>query len=108
MNDVTLSDDHRWMTIRSGDRKAQIKSARPDGFTEDDVEYARDRYEFIPALRQGQVDRTFRKGAFFFHVNTGPPWWWWPRVQIRRNQVMVGWLKALVAIRYAPRRTGAQ
>ncbi len=34
----------------------------------------------------------------YLHVHTGPPTWWLPRARIKRNHVMVGWLRLLFVI----------
>jgi hypothetical protein len=101
VNDVTVSEDGMELVIRSGDRKASVRSARKGGFTADHIEYARS-FPFNSHLIPGQVDRArlFRIAGkpFFVHVNTGPPTWWYPRVELKRGKVMVGWFRLLVAL----------
>lgn len=38
-----------------------------------------------------------RVGTFWLHCNTGPPTWWKPRFVLKKDEVMVGWLRGLVA-----------
>lgn len=98
MNEVTVSDDRREMTIRNGYHQAELRSARPDGFTADEVRQATEVYEFPDGLIVGQKNSAWKMGRFAVHVHTGPPTWWLPRVGVGRHHVMVGWLRGMVAL----------
>lgn len=101
-NRVRLSEDRMEMVISSeSGNTATLRSARPGGFTEADVDRARD-FPLNPRLIPGQLNRARRfhmgRRTFYVHVNTGPPTWWLPKVKIRHSGVMVGWLRGLVAL----------
>jgi hypothetical protein len=99
---VTTSADRREMTIATSDgRRVHLRSARPQGFTDEDLEAARD-VSLNTSLIPGQVNRArqFRIAGrkVLLHANTGPPTWWWPRVETGSNWAMVGWLRGLIAV----------
>jgi hypothetical protein len=99
---VTCSANRKVMTIETEDgRLVHLRSARPHGFTHDDMVAACD-VSLNTTLIPGQVNRARRLRiagrTFLLHANTGPPTWWWPRVELRRGDVMVGWLRGLVAV----------
>lgn len=100
-NTVELSEDRRHMKIRSwdGKRTAYLRSARPDGFTND---HAFDALEFDFTIGEPGRHVAWRKHVardwyLFAGVQTGPPTWWWPRVKIGRI-VLVGWLRTAVEV----------
>jgi hypothetical protein len=102
---VAVSADRMEMTIRTPDgRLATLRSARPHGFTDEDVERAQT-VDLNTGMVLGQVNRArrvqIRGRAFLLHVNTGPPTWWWPRIEIRRDHVMIGWYRALAALSWS-------
>lgn len=100
-NRVHLSTDRKELTITRDGHTATLRSARPDGFTRDDLLAART-VALNSGMVSGQVNRTrsFKVGQLtvFVSVNTGPPTWWYPRIQIGRTRIMAGWLRALVAV----------
>jgi hypothetical protein len=100
-NQLTLSDDRKVLTITDGRTTATLHSARPEGFIADDLLRA----ETMPlntSMVEGQVNTARRIKAFgrtwYVAVNTGPPTWWLPKVRITHREVMVGWLRGLVAL----------
>lgn len=103
-NHVNVSDDRMEMVI-SGEagHTATMRSARREGFTDQDVANARC-YPLRPNMVDGQVNRArrFQLGnrVVYVHVNTGPPSWWLPRVRVKRREVMFGWLRGLVAFSF--------
>jgi hypothetical protein len=102
MNDIQLSDDRMRMTISGPDgQMANLRSARPGGFNDEDLENAKT-FQLKTTLIQGQIDRTylypFAGKKFLLQINTGPPTWWLPRLGIKRGGVMVGWLRGLIAL----------
>lgn len=104
MNEVTMSEDRREMTVVNGGYKATLRSMSPDGFTDENVETAR-HYDMKPGrIVDGEVRRVWLRHPFgrpaTFSVNTGPPTWWLPKVEITGGHVMVGWLRGLVAIKW--------
>lgn len=108
MNEVTLSVDGMEMTIKSTrGHVATLRSTRPGGFTESDIEGARN-FKFNTRMIDGQVNRArlYRLGGrdVLVQVNTGPPTWWIPRVKIRCNKVVIGWLRILVAVSWERRK----
>lgn len=102
MNTIALSGDRKEMVVSDGNgRRAKLRSARPNGFTDYDVEVAKTwpmKHDMVP----GQTDRaqkfTVRDKPFFIHINTGPPTWWRPRFEVSKSSVMIGWLRLLVAL----------
>ena len=103
MNRVTVSYDRRHMEIRGPKGQlATLRSGRPSGFTDADVERAESVFRFSETLTKEQVNRTHRiplgNRAVYIHVNTGPPTWWLPRMDWRDGSLMVGWLRGLVAL----------
>jgi hypothetical protein len=105
-NRVVVSDDGMELTIRSErGQQATLRSARPGGFTEEDIENARS-FTLNSQMVDGQVNRArrLRIGGgrkVYVHINTGPPTWWRPRAEFRRGKIMVGWLRVLIAVSYA-------
>lgn len=85
------------LTIIQGEHRATLRSQRPDGFTDNELLNART-IGLNAGMVAGQVNRAWRRGPLMVHVNTGPPAWWYPRIRIGRSKVMVGWLRALVAV----------
>jgi hypothetical protein len=56
-------------------------------------------------MEVGQRNRTRRwvgeYGELFCHLMLGPPTWWKPKLRLERDgTVMVGWLRAAIAVRY--------
>lgn len=101
-NRLELSNDRMELKIHGpGGRLATLRSRRADGFNDADLDNAR-AYQFNISLERGQVNtaRRFRIGskAVYLHKGTGPPTWWFPRVRISRGEVMVGWLRGMVAL----------
>lgn len=106
-NRVELSDDRMELVITSPEgHRAFLRSARPGGFAEADVENAYG-FKFNSSLEENQVNRARRfslgSRVVYVHCNVGPPTWWLPRVELRRNKLMVGWLRVLVAISWNAR-----
>lgn len=102
MNQLILSDDRMELVIKDGSgRQATLRSARPGGFTQADMDNARD-YQFSGTLQRGQVNSAWKFFAAGVSISvsicTGPPTWWMPRARVRRG-LMLGWLRALVAIK---------
>jgi hypothetical protein len=105
MTKAELSADRRTMTVHGTGRKMVLQSAKPDGFTDDEIKAATAQ-EFASPLSPGQTNRARRFQAVgwdvFVHANTGPPTWWWPRLEVERHdgeiQVMVGWIRGLLAV----------
>lgn len=101
VNDVRLSPDRRDMVVRApSGHRASIRSKRDGGFTDVEVEAAR---HLMPRVMQpGQVDRMFRRHlwgrTWYLSVNTGPPTWWLPQMMLRPRNLMVGWLRGMVAL----------
>lgn len=94
-NLVELSDDRRTMTITSSDgrRTAHLRSARPDGFTDEQAFKALDFNFSVDEANQRSV--AWRKrivGGWYFTavVRVGPRFWWLPKVCLGRV-MMVGW-----------------
>jgi hypothetical protein len=107
-NTVELSDDRKYMTIRSydGKRTAHLRAARREGFTDDHAFAALD---FTFSAEPGSSHVAWRRrivGSRYLIVGieTGPPIWWWPRVKLGRI-VTVGWLRT--ALRVCIMREGA-
>ena len=101
-NTWTLSTDRRELVIYGpSGKKATLRSARPEGFTDADIAKAED-YVFGDTLEPNQVNtaRLFYIGskAFVGHLSVGPPTWWLPRLDVTRRHVMVGWLRGMVAV----------
>lgn len=105
VNDVIVSPDRKNMTIISGDgsKKANLRSARPEGFIDEDVTRART-YSFSKTLQAGQVNRTraikLLGWTLYPQFNTGPPTWRLPRVYLKRDQVGAGWLRVFVCVQW--------
>lgn len=104
-NVITLSNDRRELTITSAQgHRAVLQSARPGGFTAADVERAQD-FNTNTNMVPNQVNRSWRctvgKRDVLAQCNLGPPTWWRPRIELGRNKIMVGWLRALVAVSWA-------
>lgn len=110
MNEVTISDDGRTMTVLSPDgrRKAVLRSKRPLGFSAEHIAIARNDADFFK-MNEAGVYRTRQFAPFgrtvFVHVNTGPPTWRLPRVWIERQEggvtrhcVGAGWLRGLIEV----------
>lgn len=102
-NTVNLSEDRHQMTILSPDGRqtANLWSALPDGFT-DDQAFAALTYEFSKASEANQHTTAWRKrivGRWYFYVvvGIGPPVWWCPRVQLC-PLMMVGWLYGVAGV----------
>lgn len=95
MNEVTVSEDGMHMTISTGHHCVTMRSARPGGFSETDIEKARV-YELNSTVQPGQINRAwlrhFAGQTFIVQVHTGP------RAEVGRHKVMVGWLRLLVAV----------
>jgi hypothetical protein len=105
-NRLELSDDRMELRIHGpGGRLATLHSRLPAGFTDEQLEYARS-YQFSPGLQKGQVNTarrfTIGRKAVYVHKGTGPPTWWLPRLRIRRDEVMVGWLQLMIAVVVKP------
>jgi hypothetical protein len=101
VNTVTVSDDRRVLVISSlTGQRATLHSARPGGFTDNEIVLARD-FPLNTKMQLKQVNRARRVNiggrALYLHCNTGPPTWWTPRLDVRRGKAMVGWLRILVA-----------
>lgn len=103
MNDVMLSDDRQWMTIVSEDGRHQceLKSARDDGFTDEHVRHAMFNFQFgyTPGTHTARTKRWFGREVTV-HTSVGAPTWWMPVVHIRRDHVMVGWLRAMATVHW--------
>lgn len=103
MNDVMLSSDRQRMTIVSedGQRTCELRSARADGFTDDHVRHAMFDFRFgtSPGTHTARSKTWFGR-EFTVHTSVGPPTWWMPLVHIRRDHVMVGWLRGMVAVHW--------
>lgn len=104
---ATLSDDGLTMTVAvqtaAGVLTATYERDPAAGpFTPEDVALAAQTLEAKAArlaVLPGQSSRTIRLSErVMLHIATGPPTWWLPRVQIHSNEVMVGWLRGLVAL----------
>ena len=101
MNTVALSSDRKVMTVISGDRtrRATIQSARPDGFTPEQVDYARTSLKWP---NTDSTDATWRKTMFghpvYVHLSAGPPTWWTPSIRVRRRFIGCGWLRVAVGL----------
>lgn len=106
-NEILLSDDGREATVSNPDRpgwKVRMRSQRPEGFLLEDLENARV-WQPPEGLVPGQRNtvRSFRVGGhvMYVHLLTGPPTWPLPLVQVTggaRKSIMVGWLRAAVAV----------
>jgi hypothetical protein len=101
-NQITLSPDRREMTVTGPNGEvATLRSARPGGFITIDVDKARD-FAFNQTLIPGEVRRAWLRHIghrpVLITVNTGPPTWWWPRVEVRKDRAMVGWLRGLIGV----------
>lgn len=101
-NRVFVSDDGMELVIRDDQgRQATLRSSRPEGFTEEDIDNAYSA-NLSTNITVGELRRCRRVSilgrVFYLHLNTGPPTWWWPRMQVKRGSVMVGWFRALVAV----------
>jgi hypothetical protein len=85
-------------------QQATLRSARPGGFSAEDIENARS-FKLNSRMVDGQVNRARRLSVlgrvFYLHVNTGPPTWWWPRIELGRSKFMVGWFRLLIALSWA-------
>lgn len=97
-----LSDDRRTLRITYRDgRRVTLQSERPDGFTNAEALRAGEEFQAAHILTAGQVNRTrlvrVCGWSVLLKLNTGPPTWWWPRIELRRDRVMVGWFQALIA-----------
>lgn len=98
---IVVSEDRRELTIVSArGHRAVYRSARPHGFTDEDVAAART-VAFSTRIR-GQINRTreVQIGDWLVcaHVNTGPPTWWRPRIEVGAGTVSVGWMRLLGAL----------
>lgn len=97
-----LSDDRKTLRIRYQDgRTVTLQSERPNGFTTSEALRAGDGFATANKLKAGQVNRArlvrVRGYVVLLKVNTGPPTWWMPRIELRRDQAMVGWFRGLLA-----------
>lgn len=99
-NKVELSEDRRTMTITSSDgrRTAHLRSARPDGFTNEQAFKALDFNFSVEEPNQRSV--AWRKrivGGWHLMavMHVGPPTWWLPRMHVGRV-MMAGWLRTMV------------
>jgi hypothetical protein len=94
-----LSDDRIELLITDGARVAMMRSARPGGFTAEDLDQVKD-FKFL--VDDGQSNTAWRFFIAGFAIDvvvcTGPPTWWWPRVRLTKG-VMVGWFRGMIAIR---------
>lgn len=97
MNRVDVSADRKTAVIRgpNGER-CELRSARPDGFTDTQVQDMRD-YRFT--VRAGQKHWARTTGPLFMYAGTGPPTWWWPRLKLHRWGVFTGWLRLALGVR---------
>lgn len=103
---VVLSADRRQMTVltatAAGTHRAVLqRAASQEPFNDEDVRLAQERVR--PTLKlPGQKNITRRWvtpfGNVYAHLMLGPPTWWLPKVRIRRG-LMVGWLRAAIAIK---------
>ena len=81
-------------------RVVLVRSGTDEPFDEADVRRALQ--EVRPVLTMaGQRNMTRRWitpfGSVYIHLMLGPPTWWLPRVRLR-SELMVGWLRAAVAV----------
>lgn len=103
-NIVILSEDRiNANVISATGERLSVKSELPGGFTDSHVAYM-ESVELRGKLSPGEK-RVVRKFNVFgkpvyVHVNTGPPTWWIPRVEVnpRKREIMVGWIRGLVAV----------
>jgi hypothetical protein len=107
---ISVSEDGMTATILhvqdDGTRRIVTLSRDPAAgpFTEKDLAYAEQ--GMLNALKHGQPgqrnrtrrDKT-RFGTLWTHVMLGPPTWWWPRVSFK-HEVMAGWLRLAVAVKF--------
>lgn len=102
---VELSEDRRHMTVTSADgrRSATMRSALPNGFT-DEQAFRALTFNFSVTTPGGKTwSRMWRIGGRVLYVNVqkAPPTWWLPRVATGRatgRGLMVGWLRVMVAV----------
>lgn len=102
-NVVDVSMDRRHMVITGPlGQRSELRSRRPEGFTQEDIDRALT-YRFSATMVRGQVNRAWRHEvagwAIYLHVGTGPPTWWLPRVKLGVGEAMIGWLRAMTAIK---------
>ncbi len=104
---AVLSADRRELTILTQTPAGVSRAVfgRADGdepFTEADVQRALAEAPTGRTMIPGQRNTTRRwvtpLGSIYGHLMTGPPTWWLPKVEIRRGGLMVGWLRAAVAV----------
>ncbi|QOC58517.1 hypothetical protein SEA_SHIDA_85 [Mycobacterium phage Shida] len=102
MNSVTLSDDRRKLVVTTpdGSGRATFWAQDPGGFTDEEVQLAREKVTMYLTEQGGySVRRTRWFGReVFLHRSSGKPTWWRPRVEVRRGRVLVGWLRRMAAV----------
>lgn len=109
MSEGTLSADRLTLTIRTTTTAGTntITFGRPphQPWTDADVTLAIRMTDEagIARLQPGQENTSRRlplgRGWWLYvHLMTGPPTWWYPRVDPRGGALMVGWLRAGVAV----------
>lgn len=100
-NVVRLSPDLMEMTITGDGHRAVLHSASSKGFSPEVIAKA-EHYTFNSSMKLDQVNRARRvrwhERTYLLHFNTGSPTWWRPRVEVGSGRIMVGWLRALVAL----------
>lgn len=103
MNTIDLSNDRMILVIHYPNGvRTELRSARPQGFTDEDIAKARE-LEQWPHLDPGEWRHmrkyeVFGRWPVYLYVTVGPPTWWLPKMQIKRDRVMVGWLRGLVGV----------
>lgn len=101
-NLTTLSDDRKQLIILfPNGMKSTMRSERPEGFTEADVERARTwrlKSKMLPGQRNRARRFTIAGQRIYTHIGTGPPTWWLPKMEISKTRLMLGWLRVMVAV----------
>ena len=103
---VVLSADCREMTILTptpagAHRTVLGRGPHQEPFNAEDVRLAMEMA--VPTLTESGQRNTARRwvtplGDIYGHLMLGPPTWWLPKIELRRDGVMVGWLRVAAAV----------
>lgn len=96
----TISDDRRsvttWWDFDHVIVESKVGWAQP--VTAEQLAYVLTKPPPAQNCEAGLRNRIRKLGPLAVGVSTGPPTWWFPRVQFKRWQLCVGWLRCSVHV----------
>lgn len=100
---VQLSEDRTVLKIvqdlPKGILESEFTSESPDGFTDEQVDYAiKNVSNIAQTMVVGETKKAKIIGPFFLYKDTGPPTWWFPRIGYKTRAFRFGWLRWAFAI----------